>query len=98
MKQSRVDSFMEALMNVIVGFGVNFAANILILPAVLGVPVNLTALGFIGVLYTIISVARSYFIRRWFNGLSIWDAIKGRYYGTSASEEESEEGRLVKGY
>lgn len=78
MKQARVDSFMEALTNVAVGFAINFAANVVILPAVLGVPVNLAALGLIGALYTLISVARSYAIRRLFNGRSIWQAIKGR--------------------
>lgn len=77
--QTKTDSFMEALTNVAVGFGINFTANILILPAVLSVPVNLKELGFIGILYTIVSVTRSYTLRRIFNGKSIWQAIKGRF-------------------
>jgi hypothetical protein len=78
MKQTRIDSFMESLTNVAIGFGINFAANVLILPAVLGVPVNFAELGLIGILYTIISVVRSYTIRRAFNGKPVWQAIRGR--------------------
>lgn len=67
MTQSRLESFIEAWANVAIGFGVNFAMNFAILPAV-GLPVptlgqNLT----MGVLFTIVSVARSYAVRRWFN-------------------------------
>jgi hypothetical protein len=76
--QTRTDSFMESMTNVAIGFGINFAANVLILPAVLGVPVNLGELGFIGLLYTVISVVRSYALRRAFNGRSVWQAIKAR--------------------
>jgi hypothetical protein len=60
---------MEALANIAVGFGVNFTANLLILPAFgftsLTVRNNLV----IGLLYTVISLGRSYILRRWFNGL-----------------------------
>lgn len=78
-EQTRIDSFMEALVNIAIGFGINFAANVIVLPALLGVPVDLAALGLIGVIYTVISVARSYLIRRAFNGKSVWEAIKTRY-------------------
>lgn len=93
MNQARIDSFMESLTNVAIGFGINFAANVLILPAVLGVPVDFTALGLIGLLYTIISVVRSYTIRRVFNGRPVWQAITGR----RASREEllREAGELI---
>jgi hypothetical protein len=74
--QTRIDSFMESMTNVAIGFGINFAANVLILPVVLGVPVNLGELGFIGLLYTVISVVRSYALRRAFNGKSAWESIK----------------------
>jgi hypothetical protein len=87
MKQSRADSFMESLTNVAIGFGINFAANVLILPAVLGVPVHLAELGLIGLLYTVISVVRSYALRRAFNGRSVWQALTGRG-GMSLDEME----------
>lgn len=67
---------MEALTNIVIGFAINAVANILILPAVLGVPVNLKELGLIGALFTIISVIRSYALRRAFNGHTPWEAIK----------------------
>ena len=79
MTQTRIDSLMEALTNVAIGFGINFAANVVVLPLVLNVPVNLTALGLIGLIYTVISVVRSYVLRRAFNGRSVWEAIKDRF-------------------
>ena len=79
MEQTRIDSLMEALTNVAIGFGINFAANVAVLPLVLGVPVNLSALGLIGAIYTVISVVRSYVLRRLFNGRSAWQAIKDRF-------------------
>jgi hypothetical protein len=102
MKQTRTDTFMEALTNVAIGFGINFVANIIILPAVLGVPVNLGELGTIGVLFTIISVTRSYTLRRLFNGRTVWAVIKGRLENRispskNASGTIGPEGQLIKG-
>lgn len=72
MSQSKWGSFTEAWGNVFVGFWINYFANLLILPLF-----GFTALTWktnilIGLLYTVISVARSYSIRRWFNGFK-WD-------------------------
>lgn len=53
-------------MNVFIGFWINFAANLLILPLI-GFNISIGDNFFIGFLYTIISVARSYVVRRWFN-------------------------------
>lgn len=66
MSQSRLSSFIEAMFNVVIGFAINFIANMLILPLV-GFHISASQNLFIGVLYTIISVARQYTIRRWFN-------------------------------
>lgn len=77
--QTRVDSLMEALTNIVIGFAINAVANVLILPAVLGVPVNLKELGLIGALFTIISVVRSYALRRVFNGRTPWQALRGAF-------------------
>ena len=69
MSQTKIGSFAEAWSNIAVGFGVNFGANLLILPRfgfhTLTVEKNLA----IGALYTVISLVRSYCLRRWFNGL-----------------------------
>lgn len=68
MAQTRLASFVEAWANIAVGFGINFTANLIVLPW-FGFDVTPTdALG-IGVVFTAISLARSYVIRRWFNGL-----------------------------
>lgn len=66
MTQTRLGSFIEAWINVAIGFAINFVANLLILPMI-GFHISISQNLFIGVLYTVISVARSYVIRRWFN-------------------------------
>lgn len=66
MTQTRLGSLIEACINVLIGFAINFVANLLILPLI-GFHITAGQNLFIGVLYTIISVCRSYAIRRWFN-------------------------------
>lgn len=66
MNQTRLGSFIEAWVNVFIGFWINFFANLVILPA-FGFQITISENFQIGVLYTVISVARSYAIRRWFN-------------------------------
>jgi hypothetical protein len=66
MTQTRLGSLIEALMNVAIGFGINWGANMLILPLFGFYVTGGQAFG-IGVLFTFISIARSYIIRRWFN-------------------------------
>ena len=64
--QTRTESLVEAWVNTLIGWTINFAANLVVLPA-FGFPVTVRdALG-IGVVFTFISVARSYLVRRWFN-------------------------------
>lgn len=64
-RQTRMGSFIESLINIAIGYVINFTANLLILPLI-GFHITVTQNLFIGLLYTIISVARSYVIRRWF--------------------------------
>ncbi len=66
MNQTRLGSLIEAGINVLIGFAINMAANFVILPLV-GFEITLAQNLFIGVLYTLVSVARSYIVRRWFN-------------------------------
>jgi uncharacterized membrane-anchored protein len=77
MNQSKLDSFMEALTNVIVGLIVSTIANHFLLPAVLGVEMSFVQNIVIGAAFTIISIMRSYLLRRAFNGKSVWAAIRG---------------------
>jgi uncharacterized membrane protein (DUF485 family) len=66
MNQTRLGSLIEAVFNVLVGFSINWTANMLILP-LFGFNVTGGQAFGIGVFFTVISVARSYCIRRWFN-------------------------------
>jgi hypothetical protein len=65
--QSVKRSWLESWSNIFIGFGINFTANMVILPLFgfkdLTVEKNLV----LGILYTIISLLRSFCIRRWFN-------------------------------
>lgn len=56
----------EAWVNVIVGFGISLLANLLVLP-LFGYQVTVGDAFGIGLIFTIISIIRSYCIRRWFN-------------------------------
>lgn len=67
MEQTRLGSLIEALMNILIGFSINFVANMLILPAAGFVTLTAETNFYLGVAYTAISLVRSYVIRRWFN-------------------------------
>lgn len=66
MSQSRLGSLLESLLNVAIGFTVNYVANLLILP-LFGIHITLAENFHLGLIYTGISIARSYLVRRWFN-------------------------------
>ena len=66
MNQARLDSLIEAIINVAIGFAINFTANMLIFP-LFGFHITARDNLLLGLIYTVISVARSYCIRRWFN-------------------------------
>lgn len=67
MTQTKLGSFIEAWVNVFIGFWINFAANLVILPMFGFEGLTLSTNFYIGLAYTVVSVARSYVIRRWFN-------------------------------
>ena len=64
--QSKLDSFIEAWLNVLIGFGVSVLANFVIFPLV-GISASTTQIIAVGVFMTFVSVARSYLVRRWAN-------------------------------
>jgi hypothetical protein len=66
--QTKLGSFVEAWANIAVGFSINFVANLVVMPW-FGFHVTPTDAFGIGVIFTVISLARSYVLRRWFNGL-----------------------------
>lgn len=66
MSQTRLGSLVEALINTLIGFGVSFLSALIIYP-LMGIEVSLGQNLFLMVYFTIISIARSYTLRRWFN-------------------------------
>ncbi|MEM9522764.1 MAG: hypothetical protein AAF982_02015 [Pseudomonadota bacterium] len=66
MSQSRRASAIEALVNILVGIAVAFAANLIVLPLV-GVTISVGQAGAATILFTFVSFARSYALRRLFN-------------------------------
>jgi hypothetical protein len=69
MSQTKLGSIAEAWANIAVGFGINFTANLLILPLFGFKGLTVRNNFIIGIIYTVISLVRSYVLRRWFNGL-----------------------------
>ena len=83
MNQTRLGSFIESWVNVLIGLGINFVANLLILPAFGFTSLTVATNVYIGLIYTAVSVVRSYAIRRWFNARLHAAAMKlaGRLHG-----------------
>ena len=75
MSQTRLGSFIEACINILIGFGINFGMNLLILP-LFGFHISLVNNFYMGLLYTGVSIIRSYVIRRWFNSMIHNTAVK----------------------
>jgi hypothetical protein len=66
MSQTRTVSLIESWSNVVIGWTINYFANLLIFP-LFGMHISLAKNLVMGSIYTSISVVRSYTIRRWFN-------------------------------
>ena len=64
--QSKKDSLIESLTSTTIGVIIGILLNLTILP-VFGYPVSLSDSLLISIIFTIVSVVRSYIIRRWFN-------------------------------
>lgn len=71
--QTKLGSFAEAAANIAVGFAINWAANLLILP-LFGFNITGSQAFNMGLIFTAISLARSYVLRRYFNGLRFGNA------------------------
>ncbi len=64
--QSKLFSLIESLTNVFIGFFVSIIANVFVLP-VFGFYPTLSEATSIGIIFTFISILRSYLVRRLFN-------------------------------
>ncbi len=70
MKQSRLMSLVESLANVLVGYGVAVATQMLMFP-LFGLVVTVTENLLIGLIFTAVSIVRSYALRRGFEALRV---------------------------
>ena len=66
--QTRTHSMLESMANVIVGYGVAVLAQIAVFP-LFGIAASLTDNLMIGLVFTGVSLARSYALRRIFNAI-----------------------------
>ena len=74
MRQSKIDSALESITNILIGSVIALLSQLIWFP-IIGVEItfaeNLMTTGF----FTIVSLVRSYWIRRLFNGKSVYKAI-----------------------
>jgi hypothetical protein len=70
MKQSRLMSLVESLANVLVGYGVAVATQMAVFP-LFGLAVTITENLLIGLIFTAVSIVRSYALRRGFEALRV---------------------------
>lgn len=66
MSQSKIESLIETTINTTIGYLVALASQLIVFPMV-GIDVPISTNLEIGAWFTVISVARGYVIRRWFN-------------------------------
>ena len=77
MTQSRVDSAMEAVTNTAIGFALSLITWAIVAHA-FGIPMTWGTNLQITAIFTAVSIARQYVLRRAFNGRTVWQSIKGR--------------------
>ena len=70
MTQSRLMSLVESLANVLVGYGVAVATQMAVFP-LFGLTVTVTENLLIGLIFTVVSIVRSYALRRSFEALRV---------------------------
>lgn len=70
MKQTRKASLVESLLNVAIGYGVALASQIIVFPW-FGINIPLSSNIAIGVIFTVISIGRSFAIRRLFEAMRV---------------------------
>jgi hypothetical protein len=66
MEQTKLGSLIESGMNIVIGYGVALISQLAVFP-MFGIHVPFSTTLWIGAWFTVISLVRSYIIRRWFN-------------------------------
>ena len=67
--QTKKQSMIESLTSTTIGIIIGILLNLTILP-IFGYPVSVSDSLWISIIFTIVSIIRSYIIRRWFNSRS----------------------------
>ncbi|WP_245190788.1 DUF7220 family protein [Jannaschia formosa] len=87
MKQSRLMSLVESVANVIVGYGVAVVTQILIFP-VFGLHTTLAQNLKMGAVFTVVSIARSFALRRLFEAIRVRHVpVRGPRVGSPTRRE-----------
>lgn len=73
--QKKRHSLLESFLNVAIGYGVALLAQIAVFP-LFGVHVSISENLAIGAIFTVVSIVRSYFVRRLFNHFHINGVLK----------------------
>ena len=73
--QSKRASFIEACIGILIGYWVAFFAQMLIFPW-FGLSVSVQDNLLIGLAFTVVSIVRSYYVRRFFNWLHTKGVLK----------------------
>jgi hypothetical protein len=66
MNQTKLESLAEVIINVVIGWIIGLATQLLVFP-IFDIHISLGDQFWISVVFTVVSIARSYIIRRWFN-------------------------------
>ena len=77
--QSHMDSMMETLTNVGIGFLISWAVLDWIVSPLYGMHTDAGQAFGITMIFTVTSILRQYTLRRLFNGRSPWQALKGAF-------------------
>jgi hypothetical protein len=68
--QKKSHSLIESFINVLVGYGITLAAQLVIFPR-FGIHISMSDNLMIGALFTVVSIVRSYALRRLFNWFTV---------------------------
>ncbi len=78
MKQTRLMSLIEAIANVVVGYGIAVLTQLIVFPW-FGLPAHLGDALAIGGIFTCVSIARSFVLRRLFEALRVAPARRSDF-------------------
>lgn len=73
--QSKIDSALEALTNIFIGAFIALIAQLIWFPMI-GKQFTVTENLLTTLFFTVVSFLRSYWLRRWFNGRSVYQSTK----------------------